>query len=246
VSVGPTRSHLDLLGRKPELCDEKVGMPGQHTAGHAAQPLSDVQRARRQARIARREKVQAAQADRSARASRRLDKIYGDRPPRRSWSRRTAVPAIFALAGLAMLIAGAVLLPAAVAAAMGRGIHGSFNPQHLATEQVTIRSETQTETVWTGTFTASGGTPVVHDAPYYDPPVSLRKGHPEPGLLLGGSEVVAPAGSTEWLLPAGMIVLGSYLAGIWLWLMPIGRWRERRRVRNQLLGVQSSGERSAS
>jgi hypothetical protein len=197
---------------------------GQHSSGQSARQLTPEELAERAKRVARRE-------ERAQRVAERVDRQSDPDRPQGFLVRHgdQVLAAFIGFLGLVILAIGCILLPPAISAAQGHGVRGVF----VAEQYVTSTNRYGQSGFWVGSFTAANHSVEANNVDYNDPPFPVRAGSKLSALYPGGDEVFAPHGSSAWL---GLLVLtlaGAAFFGGWVWYMPLGSWRRRRRQRKQ-------------
>jgi hypothetical protein len=138
------------------------------------------------------------------------------------------IVAIIVLAACGAVFYGALELPPAIGAAVGRGTPGVFVARTEACDQVSC--------TWNGTFESATGRVLRRDVTYGDADRGMHAGNSVPALFPGGSDVVyAARGSAGWIEPALFLLLGVAVIAVWLYRGP-GRYLRRLRDRRDLRG----------
>lgn len=193
-------------------------MHGQHSPGPHRQ-LTPQELADRAERVARRERRNQRRAPRKRTAARIERALH--------ISLKVIVSGLVGLMGLVFMIVGCILLPPAISAAEGHGVHGVFIADQY------VPAQPRRPSYWLGTFTASDHRLVVAHVGYNNPPRALHEGTELPALYPGGATVFAPHNSSAWFGDVVFTFIGAGFFGWWVWYMPLKPLRRRRRLRTQ-------------
>lgn len=143
----------------------------------------------------------------------------------RRWLKRAAL-AILPVAGLVMVVVGAVEIGPAYAAAHGHGTPGYFT---AVSKTSCVRP---TSCSWTGTFTSLNLRDIRNNVRMDGSWTYVEPGTMIPALDSGDPFAVFPRlGSTRWHEDVGFLAIGSIILMPWLYLVAVRRmWRSRWRA----------------
>ncbi len=141
------------------------------------------------------------------------------------WIRRVAVLAILPVAGLVMVVVGAIEIGPAYAAAHGHGTLGYFT---AVSRGDCVR---ENDCTWTGTFASLNLRDLRNNVRMDGSWAYVEPGTTIPALDSGDPFVVFPRhGSTRWHEDVSFLAIGGTILVTWLLVAGRRLWRSRRRA----------------